>query len=163
MLNTTMLSSGIYTDISMGDTIVSTRKAATSARRALTEGYAWEPQRTSSHNTRARKTQVSESFHTAWLTDIMEHTAKKNIVVHDPFMGIGTLACAAVRAKVPQSGLREHWQTPTLAEVIIMHGIFYHQTSWLSFQPIVRLRASGSLILIKWLQQPVGVTPPLQL
>ena len=71
LFSTTLLSSGIYADIPPGDTIVCTRKASTSARRAMVDAYIWDAERTSSQCMRARKTQVSEDFHTAWLEDIV--------------------------------------------------------------------------------------------
>ena len=77
LFSTTLLSSGIYVDIPPGDTIVCTRKASASARRAMMDGYTWGAERTSSHCSRARKTQVSESVHAAWLEDILEHSVRK--------------------------------------------------------------------------------------
>ena len=76
LLKATLLSTGIYTDVSLGEAFRYSKKACQNARRAMVETGTWEAGGERA-NMRARRTQVDDAFHSRWLLDIIAHTSKR--------------------------------------------------------------------------------------
>ena len=109
LLKATLLSTGIYLEVPLGEPpFRCSKKASQSARRAMLETGVWNAgEKAEKANRRAIRTQVPDAFHSQWLLDIIMHTTKKNVIIHDPFMGSGSLAAAAVKGKISKEAIEQ--------------------------------------------------------